>query len=115
MARQRIGARRHFATAYQHDGTADAHNMPTYSVADDWDPVVTGWPCELITAGGGEVVRGRQTTAQTTHVFFGEPSGGKLIGPEMRLVVDGVTYAITAAFDPDGDQREWRVEAKIES
>ena len=114
MARQRIGARRHQADAYQHNGNADPHGMPTYTVPEDWDLVIQGWPVELITASGGESVRGRQVDAETTHVVFGEYYGGRTITPQMQLQIAGQTYAITAAYDPDGDNREFRVELKVE-
>ena len=113
--RDRIGARRHRATVTQHNGaTTDEHGHPTYTTPGDWDTVVSGWPCELLTTGGTETSTGRQTSAYTTHVFHGAYSGGSSIEPDMKLTVDGVEYAVTAVYDPTGDRREIKVEATRE-
>ena len=113
--RERIGSRRYRATATQHDGTQDAAGNPTYTTAGDWDTVVTAWPCEILTTTGSEMIRGRQVTAGTTHVMFGDYHYGSTITPDMRVTVGGVVYDVVAAYDPDGDRRELRVEAKRES
>lgn len=114
MARQRLGNRRHFATAYQHNGTLNQHGMPAYDDSTAWNRVVTRWPCELLTANGGETIRGRQVTATTTHVLIGEYFGGNGIKPEHRVEVNGQTYAVVAGYDADGDNREYRVEMRLE-
>mgnify|MGYP000743035200 CR=1 FL=1 len=113
--RNRAGQRRHRLDAKQHDGTLDGHGDPTYTVPGDWDTVVTGWPCEMLTVSAGERVRGRQVTDQTTVVFFGEFQGGSTITPDMRVEVNSVTYEVVTAFDPENTRREYRVEAKLES
>ncbi len=115
MARQRIGSRRHVASAKQHNQTQDEHGNPTYSTDDDWSTIVEGWPCELLTTRGGEVIRGRQVSESTTHVLFGEYFGGKDITADMVVTVDAVDYAVVTGFDPDGDKREFRVEVKRET
>lgn len=114
MARQRIGSRRHFADFYRQDGTKDAHGIPDYSDDATWTRVIHAWPCELITASGGERVRGRQVTAATTHVAIGEYYGAREADPDMRAEIGGRRFAIAAAYDPDGDNRETRVELRIE-
>ena len=113
--RKRVGQRRHFATFYTHDGTVDSYGSPTYSVADDWDVSVTGWPCELITTVGGEVVRGRMVNEKTTHVAFGEFYGVSGVTVKDRCIIGGIKYGISAVIDPDGLQREIRIELKGEN
>lgn len=115
MRRERIGSRQHRVTVSQHDGTQDTHGNPTYTTTGDWDAVVTDWPVELIAVRGGEKVRGRQVTSETTHVLFGEYYGGSGILPEMKAVLNGTTYEVVAALDLDGDSREMRVEVKREA
>lgn len=114
MNYRKQGKRRHRLTASKHDGTLDDHGQPTYAVPGDWDTVVENWPCEVVVTTGNEKIRGRQTTAETTHVFFGEYHGGKQITPLMKAEVSDKTYYVIAAFDADGESREYRVEAKRE-
>lgn len=111
--RGKIGNRRYRADIEQHDGTeTDDHGNPTYTTNGDWDTLVEGWPCEILTVSGDESTSGGQATASTTHVLYGSFSGGSQIEPDMRLNVDGVFYNVIAAYDPDGDRREIKVEAK---
>lgn len=112
--RKRIGSRRYRATIQQHDGTVDTHGNPTYKTDADWDNFVCEWPCELLTVRGGENIRGRQVAEETTHVLFGEYFGAEGVTAKMRLVIDSVQYGIVSAFDPEGDRREMRIEAKRE-
>ena len=119
MTRGRAGNRRYRLTAQTHDTTQDAHGNPTYPTTGDWDTeaTVTNWPVEMLTVGAGEKIRGRQVTSETTHVFLGEYYGGKDIDSKMRVYVGSdtsVTYDVVAAFDPDNQRREFRVEAKIQ-
>lgn len=115
MYRQRIGNRRHAARIEKHDGTQESdHGHPSYTTPGDWDTVVESWPCEVLTTSGGELIRGRQVQAETTHVLFGEYFGADNVTAEMRAVVGGITYSIVAAYDPDGDSREMRIEARRE-
>lgn len=112
--RERSGARRHLAHVRKHNGELDAHGNPDYADAGNWDTVIPDWPVELITTTGGETVRGKQVTAQTTHVFYGEYQGGSGVKADMRVEVDGIQYSVVSALDLDGDRREIRVEAKRE-
>jgi len=114
MKRHKVGKRRHRATVEKHNGNRDEHGQPTYRTAGDWDTVVASWPCEILTTGGAEVNTGRTAAQYTTHVFHGSHSGGSSIDPDMRLNVDGVYYSVIAAYDPDGDRREWWVDARRE-
>lgn len=114
MYRQRVGNRRHVARIEQHDGTLNGDGHPTYTTPGDWDTYVSSWPCEMLITGGGEVIRGRQVSDQTTAVFFGEYYGVQGTDPKMRISVGGVTYGIVSAYDADGDNREMRIEAKKE-
>lgn len=109
---RRAGAARHRADFQQHDGTQDGHGTPTYTTAGDWDTVVSAWPCELLTTNGAESLRGQQLQPTTTHVLLGEYHGAKTVTPDMRAVIDSVTYAVVASFDPMGNSREIRIELK---
>lgn len=110
--RKQIGARNHSADAWQHNGNQDANGLPTYGVDGDWRPVITGWMVQLLAVNGGEQIRGRQVTAETSHVIFGQYSGGVGILPEHRVTINGTTYNVVSAMDMDGDQMELRVELK---
>lgn len=109
-----IGRRRHRATFLQHDGTQDGHGNPTYTTAGDWDTLIASWPCELLTTTGGEVLRGKQVSAQTTHVLFGEYQGSSGITTSMKVTINNVEYGIVAVYDMDGDSKETRVECRRE-
>lgn len=116
MARKRYGKRRYTATFSQHNGKRDSHGNPTVDIPTDWTPVLAGWPCEKLTTRGGETVRGKQVTAQTTHVLFGEFFGANGVNAEMRVMIPGEpNMSVVAAYDPEGTQTEIRIEAKVES
>ena len=108
--RNRIGSRRHKANIEQHDGTIDVYGNPTFTVAGDWDIVIPNWPCEVTTTGANEVSQDGVTI--TTHIIWGSYVGGSQITPNMRLNVDGTTYDVIAAYDPDGDRREIKIESR---
>jgi len=110
-----FGSRRHRAKVEQHDGTVDAHGTPTYHTSSDWDTVVLSWPCELLTASGGEKIRGRQTSSETTHVFFGDYAAASAVTSSMRVICNSQAYGIVSVYDANGDGREIRIEAKIET
>lgn len=112
--RKRYGMRRYLASFWQHNGSRDPLNQPTYSTATDWEPVISGWPCELIATNGGEVLRGRQVTAETTHVLFGEFFGAAGVKAQHRCQIDGTFYNVVAAYDADGTRMEQRIEVKAE-
>ena len=113
--RKRIGFRRHLATFYRHNGSVDAYGQPTYSDDSQWTVLSQGWPCELTTTVGGEVLRSRMVTEKTTHVAFGEFYGTDDITVEDRCVIGGVKYGITNISDPDGINMEVRVELRSEN
>ncbi len=118
--RERIGSRRHRAKFEQHDGGVDEHGNPTYTSDNDWDAVVTSWPCELKAVTEGEQLRGKQVSADTTHVLFGEYGGARDVETDMRAVVTSTTtgltttYEIVSVLDLDGEGRELRIELKRE-
>ena len=111
--RERCGARRYRADVKQHDGTVDLHGQPS-TLATAWTTVVAQWPCEVLTTAGGEILRGKQVSAQTTHVFYGDFVGGDEVTPDMKVTVNGVDYHVLSALDMDGQRREIRVEAKVQ-
>ena len=113
--RKRIGMRRHSATFYAHNGSVDGYGQPTYDNDSDWAVVTSGWPCELITTVGNEVIRGRMTNTKTTHVAYGEFFGAKDVTVKHRCVIDGVKYGITTVLDADGLQMERRIELRGEN
>ena len=118
--RRAASTRRHRATAKQHNGNVDAHGTPTYTTSVDWTEVVTEWPCEMRVVSGGEVIRGKQVAAETSHVLFGEFHGGKAIQPQMKVEVydpatsSTIEYGVVSSYDMDGDSRELRVELRRE-
>lgn len=113
--RKRIGFRRHIATFLRHNGSVDQYGQPTYSEDGSWDVLVSGWPCELTTTIGGEVLRGRMVNEKSTHVLFGEFYGTGDITVEDRCVIAGVKYGITCVLDVDGVNMEARIELKKEN
>jgi len=113
--RKRIGFRRHNATFYRHNGTVDDYGQKTYSDDNQWDVLSQGWPCELVTTVGGEVLRGRMVNEKTTHVAFGEFFGVGSVGVKDRCVINGIKYGITCVSDPDGISMEVRVELLSEN
>lgn len=114
-----IGSWRYTADFYKHNGNVDTTGTPTWSVPADWDVPVLTWPCELTTTRGTEDERGKQVTATTTHVLFGEYFGAKGVTAEMRMIVpidadDELYMSVVSATDTDGTRREMRIEAKRE-
>lgn len=114
------GDMRHRCTFEQHDGTLDGAGQPTYTTAGDWDPIISDWPCKLQSTAGGERIRGRQVTAETTHVLFGHFSFAQTATADMRAVVTSsttgvaTTYQVVSVLDMDGEGRELRVELRRE-
>ena len=115
MARKRIGFRNRYVSFLRHNGNVDASGNPTYSTPDDWYLVARGWPAEVLNTSGGEVIRGRQVTAETTHVLYGEWSYVQEISPRDRITFNGVTLEIVSVTDPEGLRYEMRIEAKREA
>ena len=112
--RQRLGRRIHQADFQLHNGNLDDSGTPTYTSEDDWQVVIAAWPCEVLNTSGGETLRGRQVTAETTHVLIGEYFGVEGVTTDMRIEVNGQTLAIVSVLDQDGDSYERRIEAKRE-
>lgn len=116
MARNRIGKRRYNATFLEFNGKQTETGFPDYTDPTNWVPVVANWPCELIGVGSGETVRGRQVTAETTHVIFGEWFGGEGVKSGHRCRVDGREMSVAGPpLDMDGMKLEMRIELKQES
>ena len=114
MSRKRYGHRRWVAQFQRHNGTVDDNNQPTYTVGADWDVVIEAWPCELIATSGGETVRGRQTSPETTHLAYGEYFGAESASPDMRAVIEGTVYGVVSVLDLEGLSREMRIELRLE-
>ncbi len=112
--RKRVGYRIHSATFQRHNGNVDGNGTPTYNLPNDWAATAGPWPCELVTATGGEVLRGKQVSARTTHVAFGERFGSQTVTTMDRAVIGGESYGIVAVIDSDGMNRESRIELRRE-
>ena len=107
--------RRWTADFEQHDGTTDTEGIPTYDTAGDWDTVLSGWPCQLLSTQGGETLRGSQVTSETTDVLIGDYGGAESLTTDMRCVVNGKTYEIVSVRDIIGTRHEMRIELKRET
>ena len=111
--RMRVGSRRHVAAFFKHNGNQDGAGTPTLENSNDWDDVVLpDWYCEKLEVVGGEVLRGRQVTATTRVVLFGDyaaPAAAR-IDATMKCKVAGTVYNVINARDVDGDSHEMRVE-----
>ncbi len=60
------------------------------------------------------MLRGKQVSAQTTHVLFGEYHAVTTITTDMKVTVNSVEYGIVVVHDMDGDSKETRVECRRE-
>lgn len=67
-------------------------------------------PAKVEQVTGGETIRGRQTSAETTIVFTVRWLSG--VTAQMRVSWDSRTFGIVRAADPYGDRRELRIEGK---
>jgi hypothetical protein len=114
MPKTKSGNRIHLADAWRHNGVQNETGNPTYDVRSDWNLIVRAWPVELLSASGGETLRGRQVTSITTHIAIGNFFGADKIRATDRLVIAGIWYAVITAVDPDGTRFEMRVECKRE-
>ena len=115
--RMQTGNRDRLARFTRHNGkTHPDSGLPTYDVESDWEDVLTRYPCEKLTARGGEVLRGRQVTDQTVCVLWGDywAPHRKKVDVDCRCEVDGVRYGVNAVYDQDGERFEMRVELKLE-
>lgn len=112
--RKNVGARRHSAVFYRHNGKTDESGLPTYGVAADWSQVGGSWPCEIQTTNGGEVIRGRQVAAETSHILYGDFAAVQTVKPTDRLRAAGVGLEVVAVIDQHGLRDEMRIECKRE-
>ena len=112
--RKRVGFLRHRASFLRHNGTLDSHGQPTYNTPSDWEVFFEDWPCEFVSTVGGEILRGRQVTAKSTHAMFGNYIAVEGIDAKMKVEKDGLTYGITSFSDPEGIRTEMRVELRLE-
>ena len=110
--RKRVGFRISTAAFTRHNGNVDANGTPTYDSPNDWVAVQGPWPCELVTTTGGEVLRGKQVSATTTHAAFGERFGSQDLTPQDRVTIAGQVFGIVAVIDADGMNRETRLELR---
>ena len=106
--------RRHVARFYYHNGNRDEHNNPTLSRESDWIARPVVFYCEMQGAGGGEKVRGRQVTAVTSHVLFGEARGITTVQAADRCVIGDKRFEVVTKGDPDGLDTEGRIELRRE-
>lgn len=67
-------------------------------------------PAKVEPVSGGEIVRGRQVSAETTIVFTIRYLTG--VTTQMRVSWLGRTFGIVRAYDPYGRQVEMRIEGK---
>jgi len=110
--RKRIGYRNHSATIESPPQTLDDYGQRSYTTGP-WAAVLSGWWCELVDLGGGEILDGVATKTATEAVLIGDsPSTEGEITTDCRAVVDGVTYGITAVRDISGANRVLRVEIR---
>lgn len=112
MARKRYGFRNHFAKFTRHSGSVDAVGNPTYSDPEQWAKIGATWPCELMSTTAGETLRGRQVTAEATHVLYGANITKWGVMPKDRVTVAGMRLEIVAVLDSDGRGFESRVDAR---
>ncbi len=112
--RYRVGQRRDNAVFEKHNGNTDDYGTPTYTIDSDWDRVLS-WPCQFAGAKGGEFLRGRQISAESTHILYGDYSAVRDVSPDMRIKVRGLTLGILDVTDLFGDMREMVVDAKRET
>lgn len=100
------GRKRHRITIQQATETPDSAGQPIRT----WSTFVANYPVAVDSVAGGEVLRGRQVSAETQIVFAGRWYAG--VTAEMRVVYGSRTLGIVRAADPYGDRRELRIECK---
>jgi len=67
-------------------------------------------PARVENVTGGETIRGRQVSAETTTLLTIRYLAG--VTPQMRVLYEGRTLGIVRASDPDGARRELRIECR---
>jgi len=110
--RKRVGHRNYKALIESPPTTLDEYGQRSYATGT-WTTVVSGWWCELVDLGGGEVLDGAQTKESTQKVAIGDlPAVRGLVNTECRVTIDNKVYGVTAVRDVAGDNRTVRVELK---
>lgn len=110
--RKRIGHRNYLADIQSPPTSVDEYGQVSYT-SGEWTTVMSGWWCELLDLGGGEVLDGTETNTLTIKVAIGDKTSvNGLVNPKCRCIIDGVTYGITAVRDIAGDNFTLRVELK---
>lgn len=114
-----LGKLRHFVDVQRNTPSADAAtNQPiaSWAVIDLGGSVTTASiPCHVETVSGGEVRRGQQMTATTTHlVTMHHPQGAFAITPRDRLywTSESLALNVISAIDPDGMRSELLIQCK---
>ena len=111
MRNGKTGKRRYRANIEKHNGTVDIHGQPVTTAAA-WDTVVSSWPCEVLTISANEDSTGGGTIMG--YEIHGSYISGAPVAPNMRMIIDGETYDVVAAYDPEGRRRNLKIEAKRE-
>lgn len=108
------GTFRHFATFKKHDGSKDNAGNPTLPTDADWTNVVANVPCSFEPVSGNERTRGTQVVAETSHILVCDYKVGENITPQMKAVISGNHYGITAVNDPTGLGRDMEIQLRRE-
>ena len=107
------GKRRDTALIQKHNGNKDTYGQPSLTVEADWETVVR-WPCQFQSTSGGEILRGRQVTAQSTHVLWGDYMAVRNVETTYRIKIRNLTLGIVDVSDLFGDQKEMSIDCKVE-
>ena len=105
-AELKAGRMRHRIRIEQSSETQDAAGQPVRT----WATFLPDYPVAIDEVKGGEVLRGRQVSAEASIVFVGRWYAG--VDSTMRVIFDGQTLGIVRASDPYGDRRELRIECR---
>lgn len=75
-----------------------------------WVPTFSKLPAKVESVTGGEILRGRQVSAEATTMFTIRYRAG--VTTAMRVKFEGRTLGIVRVSDPYGDRRELRIECR---
>lgn len=105
-----IGQFRHIVILERNTPAADtATNQPVES----WATATADIPCHIETVSGGEIRRGMQMQATTTHlVRMHHPNGAFTVDEKDRLDHSGVKLNVVSAIDRDGMLSELFIQCK---
>jgi len=110
--RKRIGHRNHKALIESPPTSLDEYGQRSYTTGS-WTTVISGWWCELVDLGGGEILDGVQTKESTQKVAIGDlPAISGQIDSKCRCTINGVVYGVVAVRDVAGDNKTVRVELR---